>query len=113
MKPEEVESMFTYHSPVGNQTERYQMIREAGRKLAHTINHLSPFDKEAVALVQQAVMKANASIACSDSEKMPGLDMGLIKKRLEAILNGEMEAKETLAHVPDANDPFHNDQPKH
>jgi hypothetical protein len=113
MRHEEVENMFTYHPPVGNQTERYGMIREAGRRLAHTINVLAPGAEEAVKLVQLATMKANAAIACNDTESTPNIDMDPVKLKLESLINGDETVKETPAHVPDPNDPFHNDQPKH
>ena len=58
--------MFTYHSPFGDQAERYQILREKAKTLALTIYGLCPESREkslAITYLQTAVMMANASIA--------------------------------------------------
>lgn len=108
MGPDEIEKiddMFSYHAPKGNQTKRYELIREAGRKLAHTIGAMCPHNgREAIKHVQLATMLANAEIACLDSEETPNRDMSGVEKMLEERLN-------RVPKKPDANDPFHNKQP--
>jgi hypothetical protein len=71
MSPSEIEAIFTYHKPSGNQPERYVKIREEAKKLAHLINDLCPTSREksiAITNIQQAVQWANASIAINENE---------------------------------------------
>ena len=66
---EELESIFTYHPPKGDQTLRYQDIRAKAYQLAAIINDScppSPQGRQALLLLQQSVMMANASIACNE-----------------------------------------------
>ena len=58
---------FTYHPPVGDQAERYELLREAGHAFAMAILMYCPscLDRTtAIRKVREAVMDANASIAC-------------------------------------------------
>jgi hypothetical protein len=58
---------FTYHSPTPDQLPKYQAIREAGLNLAKVINDNSPASADQTASirkVREAVMTANAAIAC-------------------------------------------------
>lgn len=58
--------MFTYHSPTGNQPDRYVEIRAAGKLLAQTILRCTPSSADqtaAIRKVREAVMTANAAIA--------------------------------------------------
>lgn len=71
MEPEtieaRVENWFTYHAPVGDQTAAYQELREAGKSLALAICRLTPQGADqsaALRKVREAVMTANAAIAC-------------------------------------------------
>ncbi len=62
----EIDNQFTYHPPKGDQTDRYQKLREAARALAHLIvDHTpeSPEQDQALFLLNLAVMSANAAIA--------------------------------------------------
>jgi hypothetical protein len=68
---EELKSWFTYHSPTVGQVEQYRAIRSAGMQLADVIVGQTPAGDEqraAVWLVRQAVMAANAAIACAPSD---------------------------------------------
>lgn len=59
---------FTYHSPVGDQPDRYGRIREHGYLLAKTIMENTPPGPDqtaAIRKVREAVMTANQAIACS------------------------------------------------
>ena len=38
----DIENIFTYHAPSGNDLENYQAIREAGKLLARTILERTP-----------------------------------------------------------------------
>lgn len=65
---------FTHHPPIGDQADRYQLIREYGAALADVIVGCCPPSRErALALtnVEQAVMWANAGIARNESEAPP------------------------------------------
>lgn len=58
---------FTYHQPTAEQVEYYRLLREGGMMLARTIVLLCPPSADrSVALrkVREAIMSANASIAC-------------------------------------------------
>jgi hypothetical protein len=69
MTTKEIENMFTYHSPVGDQTDRYQELRQKARELAFTIEALCPSSREksvAFTRLQQAIMWANASITINE-----------------------------------------------
>lgn len=62
-----LENWFTYHSPSADQLPKYQAIREAGFNLASAIVDNTPESADqtaAVRKVREAVMTANASIAC-------------------------------------------------
>lgn len=62
-----LENWFTYHSPTPEQLPKYQAIRDAAHNLAEIIveNTLPSADQTAaVRKVREAVMTANASIAC-------------------------------------------------
>ncbi len=66
---ETLDNWFTYHAPKNDQQQRYQAIREAGKALATTIITLCPEGKDtdaAILKVREAVMLANASIACGE-----------------------------------------------
>jgi hypothetical protein len=62
----DVEDIFTFHPPTGDQPERYVAIRAAGKEFAKTILANCPGCADrtvAVRKVREAVMVANASIA--------------------------------------------------
>lgn len=66
MKHEDLDNIFTYHAPFGDQTARYQEIRAKAKELASMILTFCPPSREqslAVTSVQQSVMWANAAIA--------------------------------------------------
>ena len=57
---------FTYHSPDGDQADRYLVIRGEAKKLAETIVKLTPPSREqsvALTKLEEAVFWANAAIA--------------------------------------------------
>ena len=61
-----IDNNFTYHSPTGDQPERYTQLRAKAKELAYLIAELVPPSREqSVALTQleDAVMWANAGIA--------------------------------------------------
>jgi hypothetical protein len=67
MTPEQILHWFTYHSPSPEQLPKYQEIREAGAQLALAIAKNSPACADqtaAIRKVREAVMTANAAIAC-------------------------------------------------
>lgn len=64
--PSEIERMFTYHPPSGNQPERYGEIRDAAKVLAKVILKNTPGSADQTAAIRklrEAVMTANAAIA--------------------------------------------------
>lgn len=57
---------FTYHAPKGDQTARYQLIRDEALGLARLIEQSCPDSRErslAFTQLESAVMWANAAIA--------------------------------------------------
>ncbi len=66
---EQIENWFTYHAPKNDQTERYIRIRDAGKAFALEIAECTPgcADRtDAIRKVREAVMTANAAIACNE-----------------------------------------------
>jgi len=64
---DDLNNWFTYHSPKGDQPERYVKIREAAKHLAEVILENTPNSADqttAIRKVREAVMTANQSIAC-------------------------------------------------
>ena len=65
---DDLREWFTYHPPTGEaQVAAYQAIREAGHVLAETILEFTPASADqsaAIRKVREAVMTANAAIAC-------------------------------------------------
>lgn len=69
MTEQQIDNIFTYHAPFGNQQARYQEIREAAKAFAHTLNRACPESREksiAFTQLQQCVQMANASIAINE-----------------------------------------------
>ena len=63
----DLENWFQYHPPVGDQSDRYITIRAAGMVLAQAIRDHTPSSADqtaAIRKVREAVMTANAAIAC-------------------------------------------------
>lgn len=61
-----IENDFSYHPPKGDQAERYVLLRDKAKELAHLINGCCPDSREksvAFTLLDQVIMEANASIA--------------------------------------------------
>lgn len=66
MKIEELNNIFTYHSPKGDQQEKYIKLREKAKELAILVNELCPDSREksmSITNIQNASMWANAAIA--------------------------------------------------
>lgn len=64
--PAQIENAFTYHPPTEEQVQKYQLIRQQAKQLAHTINAQCPDGREknvAMDHLDALVMFANASIA--------------------------------------------------
>lgn len=61
-----LDNVYTYHTPKGDQSERYESIRAKARELAELIEDYCPDSREkslANTKLEEAVMWANASIA--------------------------------------------------
>lgn len=66
---EQIANAFTYHKPFGNQPQRYESIRRTGLEMAAIIVLMCPTSIEranAIACLREAVMWANAAIACNE-----------------------------------------------
>lgn len=63
---QELEKRFTYHSPKGDQAERYTSLRAQGYALARAVYQYVPQSREqslALTKLEEAIMWANAGIA--------------------------------------------------
>jgi hypothetical protein len=63
----DIDNWFTYHAPKDDQTVKYNNIRDAGKFLAEVILDNTPINADqsaAIRKVREAVMTANAGIAC-------------------------------------------------
>lgn len=64
---EQLDNWFRYHKPEGDDPEKYIAIREAGKAFAEVIVGNTPPSADqsaAIRKVREAVMTANAAIAC-------------------------------------------------
>lgn len=69
MTNNELDNLFSHHPPKGDQVERYNRIREAGKAMAKVIIETTlagPDQSVAVRKIREAVMTANAAIACGE-----------------------------------------------
>jgi len=72
MDQKQIDNLFTYHAPFGDQAKRYEMIRENAREIAMIINDCCPESREkalAITHLQNAIMWANASIAINEHNR--------------------------------------------
>lgn len=66
MTPDQITELFTYHTPSGDQPQRYEQINEKAKQLALLVNEICPESAEktkAIRKIQAARMWANASVA--------------------------------------------------
>lgn len=73
----DLENVFSYHAPFGDQVERYGEIRDQGWELARIIEQHCPPSPErstALAKVREAVMWGNAAIACNEKNPSESQD---------------------------------------
>lgn len=69
MDEQELDNLFSYHAPKGDQPARFQRIRLAGKNLARVILNSTPKGADqsaAIRKIREAVMTANAAIACGE-----------------------------------------------
>lgn len=69
MTEDQINNIFTYHAPKGDQQARYVEIRETAKHFAHLINTACPESREksiAITKLQECVQMANASIAINE-----------------------------------------------
>ena len=75
MTQEQIENIFSYHKPFGDQAERYEVIRYKARCFAELLNDAVPDSPEkalAFRKLQECVMFANAAIAINEKEPVNG-----------------------------------------
>ncbi len=69
MDAQQIENIFTYHAPKGDQAQRYERLRTLAKELAYAINSACPDSREkalAITSLQQTTMWANAAIAINE-----------------------------------------------
>lgn len=67
MTTEQIENWFSYHAPSSDDLVAYDKLRDAAKNFAKAINELCPESADktaAIRKVREAVMTANASVAC-------------------------------------------------
>ncbi len=82
---------FKHHAPKGNQAQRYPVLRQQGMNLAAAITRLCPEGDErnqAIMLVRQAVMMANAAIACGEAPSSNPGTVAFNPDEFETYTNG-------------------------
>lgn len=65
----DLDAIFTYHAPFGNQAERYAELRDMALSFAEEIVRMTPASREqslAITSLQQTTMWANAAIAINE-----------------------------------------------
>lgn len=65
----ELDNWFTYHSPIGNQSERYEAIRNKAKELAELFVNSSQSSADQTAALRklrETVMAMNLAIACNE-----------------------------------------------
>lgn len=70
MTNDELQKIFTYHPPIGDQQANYEAIRNHAKHFALMINDICPESREkslAITALQQTVQWANAAIAIHGS----------------------------------------------
>jgi len=80
MHKEELDSLFMYHAPSGDQPLRYQVLREAAKHFAAIVLECTPSGADqsaAIRKIREAVMTANAAIALDRHFVHGGNMMGL------------------------------------
>ena len=69
MEQKQIDNIFTYHAPKGDQQDRYISLREEAWELASLINKACPESREkslAITKLQECIMFANAAIAINE-----------------------------------------------
>ena len=102
----DLNKIFTYHKPFGNQPERYEALRAKAYELARMIEDCCPDSREkslAITNVQQSVMWANAAIAVNEVD-WDSPEMIERKKQCEVhqLLSND-EAQEKIAELKAAS----------
>ena len=65
----DLDNLFTYHPPKGDQAERYQNLREIAKELAILIVKYCPPSADTTAAIRklrECLMTANSAIACNE-----------------------------------------------
>lgn len=69
---QQLECNFTYHKPLEDQPERYELLRSYAKGLAHAIVNMTPPSREqslALTNLEQAIFWANAAIARNEKQE--------------------------------------------
>jgi hypothetical protein len=69
----ELDNLFTYHKPIGDQPARYEAIRAKAKELATVILLSTPKSADqsaAIRKLRECVMTANAAIAINEKESL-------------------------------------------
>lgn len=68
-KTEDLDNLFTYHAPKGDQAQRYGLISDAAKEFARVVLENTPSCADQTVAIRQimlARMLANATIACNE-----------------------------------------------
>lgn len=96
---QDLNNIYTYHPPKGDQPQRYTAIREKCRELAELVSELCPPSRErslAFTKIEEASMWANASIARNETEEKEPASISCTRAELE-----EKRAVIVLQEAPD------------
>ncbi|GMV84113.1 MAG: hypothetical protein AMXMBFR7_52970 [Planctomycetota bacterium] len=79
----DLDNLFRYHKPHGDQPERYERIRHCARLFAGVILEDTPPGADQAAAIRhlrECVMTANAAIACGEPEPTSPVDVDTRKE---------------------------------
>lgn len=77
----DLENWFSYHPPLPHQREKYEALRDGARTFAELVVGLTPASADqaaAVRKIREAVMTANAAIACDVGGQRPGENLSMV-----------------------------------
>jgi hypothetical protein len=103
---EKITNWFTWHPPIGDEADCYAEIRQEARRMASRLLDLCPESRErttALNKLREAVMWANASIACNREAELE-VEVNVKTTPQEAI-DALLEAGEEYGQVSPGESP--------
>lgn len=90
----QLNNIFTYHSPFGDQPQRYVMLRDKAKELAHLIVQFTCPSREqslAITKLEEAIFFANAAIARNEPNDFMTIEDEVVSIENEAENNDQLK----------------------